>query len=190
MHWQTKGCDFYSRVSVVWLEHAAETTVVWKTDWKAFYRFWCLLTTGLGIHYFGARMKWKYGSRNIYIIKLSLHFCGCQSHSSDPYMPFFNAMVGQEKTCPFSLRRIFSCYRTPFTGIADFSSMKNRIIQLCLDLTTTVQKVSWFLFLFAFQKGGKVGVWGSNVFAVCWVLIGRQVWNCDLSSKLEEVHEG
>ncbi|KFR11902.1 Connector enhancer of kinase suppressor of ras 3, partial [Opisthocomus hoazin] len=30
--------------------------------------------------------------------------------------------------------------RTPFTGIADFSSMKNRIIQLCLDLTTTVQK--------------------------------------------------
>ncbi|XP_074674902.1 connector enhancer of kinase suppressor of ras 3 isoform X1 [Strix aluco] len=32
--------------------------------------------------------------------------------------------------------------RTPFTGIADFSSMKNRIIQLCLDLTTTVQKDS------------------------------------------------
>ncbi|XP_050749804.1 connector enhancer of kinase suppressor of ras 3 isoform X1 [Gymnogyps californianus] len=31
--------------------------------------------------------------------------------------------------------------RTPFTGIADFSSMKNRIIQLCLDLTTTVQKI-------------------------------------------------
>ncbi|NXA39200.1 CNKR3 kinase, partial [Eudromia elegans] len=30
--------------------------------------------------------------------------------------------------------------RAPFTGIADFSSMKNRIIQLCLDLTTTVQK--------------------------------------------------
>ncbi|NXX54424.1 CNKR3 kinase, partial [Scopus umbretta] len=30
--------------------------------------------------------------------------------------------------------------RTPFAGIADFSSMKNRIIQLCLDLTTTVQK--------------------------------------------------
>ncbi|XP_050170695.1 connector enhancer of kinase suppressor of ras 3 isoform X2 [Myiozetetes cayanensis] len=30
--------------------------------------------------------------------------------------------------------------RTPFTGIADFSSMKNRIIQLCLDLTTAVQK--------------------------------------------------
>ncbi|KFP03257.1 Connector enhancer of kinase suppressor of ras 3, partial [Calypte anna] len=30
--------------------------------------------------------------------------------------------------------------RTPFTGIADFSSMKNSIIQLCLDLTTTVQK--------------------------------------------------
>ncbi|NXS53253.1 CNKR3 kinase, partial [Brachypteracias leptosomus] len=30
--------------------------------------------------------------------------------------------------------------RTPFTGIADFTSMKKRIIQLCLDLTTTVQK--------------------------------------------------
>ncbi|OXB83737.1 UNVERIFIED_CONTAM: hypothetical protein H355_013092, partial [Colinus virginianus] len=35
---------------------------------------------------------------------------------------------------------VFSSYRTPFTGIADFSLMKNRIIQLCLDLTTTVQK--------------------------------------------------
>ncbi|XP_065444920.1 connector enhancer of kinase suppressor of ras 3 isoform X1 [Chrysemys picta bellii] len=30
--------------------------------------------------------------------------------------------------------------RAPFTGIADFSATKNRIIQLCLDLTTTVQK--------------------------------------------------
>uniref|UniRef100_A0ACB8GBA1 Connector enhancer of kinase suppressor of ras 3 n=1 Tax=Sphaerodactylus townsendi TaxID=933632 RepID=A0ACB8GBA1_9SAUR len=30
--------------------------------------------------------------------------------------------------------------RTPFTGIADFSTTKNKIIQLCLDLTTTVQK--------------------------------------------------
>ncbi|XP_074846452.1 connector enhancer of kinase suppressor of ras 3 [Carettochelys insculpta] len=30
--------------------------------------------------------------------------------------------------------------RAPFTGIAEFSSTKNRIIQLCLDLTTTVQK--------------------------------------------------
>nr|XP_034964580.1 connector enhancer of kinase suppressor of ras 3 isoform X2 [Zootoca vivipara] len=30
--------------------------------------------------------------------------------------------------------------RTPFTGIADFSVTKNKIIQLCLDLTTTVQK--------------------------------------------------
>ncbi|XP_061480162.1 connector enhancer of kinase suppressor of ras 3 isoform X2 [Rhineura floridana] len=30
--------------------------------------------------------------------------------------------------------------RTPFTGIADFSMTKNKIIQLCLDLTTTVQK--------------------------------------------------
>ncbi|XP_038624999.1 connector enhancer of kinase suppressor of ras 3 isoform X2 [Tachyglossus aculeatus] len=30
--------------------------------------------------------------------------------------------------------------RTPFTGITDFSVTKNKIIQLCLDLTTTVQK--------------------------------------------------
>uniref|UniRef100_A0A8C8EDS4 Connector enhancer of kinase suppressor of ras 3 n=1 Tax=Otus sunia TaxID=257818 RepID=A0A8C8EDS4_9STRI len=45
-------------------------------------------------------------------------------------------------TSPSDLRGIFSCCRTPFTGIADFSSMKNRIIQLCLDLTTTVQKDS------------------------------------------------
>ncbi|XP_051061940.1 connector enhancer of kinase suppressor of ras 3 isoform X2 [Phodopus roborovskii] len=31
--------------------------------------------------------------------------------------------------------------RAPFTGITDFSVTKNKIIQLCLDLTTTVQKV-------------------------------------------------
>uniref|UniRef100_A0AAR2LIB9 Connector enhancer of kinase suppressor of ras 3 n=1 Tax=Pygocentrus nattereri TaxID=42514 RepID=A0AAR2LIB9_PYGNA len=30
--------------------------------------------------------------------------------------------------------------RTPLTGITDFTSTKNRIIQLCLELTTTVQK--------------------------------------------------
>ncbi|XP_016284461.1 connector enhancer of kinase suppressor of ras 3 isoform X2 [Monodelphis domestica] len=30
--------------------------------------------------------------------------------------------------------------RTPFTGITDFSVTKNKIIQLCLDLTTSVQK--------------------------------------------------
>uniref|UniRef100_A0A4W3HSG9 Connector enhancer of kinase suppressor of ras 3 n=1 Tax=Callorhinchus milii TaxID=7868 RepID=A0A4W3HSG9_CALMI len=30
--------------------------------------------------------------------------------------------------------------RTPFTGISDYSGMKNKIIQLCLDLTTTVQQ--------------------------------------------------
>ncbi|XP_060771723.1 CNK3/IPCEF1 fusion protein-like [Neoarius graeffei] len=30
--------------------------------------------------------------------------------------------------------------RTPLTGISDFTSIKNRIIQLCLELTTTVQK--------------------------------------------------
>ncbi|KAK6490175.1 connector enhancer of kinase suppressor of ras 3-like isoform X1 [Huso huso] len=30
--------------------------------------------------------------------------------------------------------------RTPLTGISDFSSTKNKIIQLCLDLTTTVQQ--------------------------------------------------
>ncbi|XP_032506716.1 connector enhancer of kinase suppressor of ras 3 isoform X3 [Phocoena sinus] len=30
--------------------------------------------------------------------------------------------------------------RAPFTGITDFSITKNKIIQLCLDLTTTVQK--------------------------------------------------
>lgn len=30
--------------------------------------------------------------------------------------------------------------RTPFTGVTDFSVTKNKIIQLCLDLTTTVQK--------------------------------------------------
>ncbi|KAM6180759.1 connector enhancer of kinase suppressor of ras 3 isoform 2-T2 [Erethizon dorsatum] len=31
--------------------------------------------------------------------------------------------------------------RAPFTGITDFSVTKNKIIQLCLDLTTAVQKV-------------------------------------------------
>uniref|UniRef100_A0AAZ3NTN4 Connector enhancer of kinase suppressor of ras 3 n=1 Tax=Oncorhynchus tshawytscha TaxID=74940 RepID=A0AAZ3NTN4_ONCTS len=30
--------------------------------------------------------------------------------------------------------------RTPLTGISDFTSTKNRIIQLCLELTSTVQK--------------------------------------------------
>lgn len=30
--------------------------------------------------------------------------------------------------------------RTPLTGISDFSATKNRIIQLCLELTSTVQK--------------------------------------------------
>ncbi|XP_046692590.1 connector enhancer of kinase suppressor of ras 3 isoform X1 [Silurus meridionalis] len=30
--------------------------------------------------------------------------------------------------------------RTPLTGISDFTTIKNRIIQLCLELTTTVQK--------------------------------------------------
>ncbi|XP_069463850.1 connector enhancer of kinase suppressor of ras 3 isoform X1 [Ambystoma mexicanum] len=30
--------------------------------------------------------------------------------------------------------------RTPFSGITDFSATKNKIIQLCLDLTTTVQQ--------------------------------------------------
>ncbi|KAF4071007.1 hypothetical protein AMELA_G00280010 [Ameiurus melas] len=30
--------------------------------------------------------------------------------------------------------------RTPLRGISDFTSIKNRIIQLCLELTTTVQK--------------------------------------------------
>ncbi|XP_069787701.1 connector enhancer of kinase suppressor of ras 3 isoform X1 [Narcine bancroftii] len=32
--------------------------------------------------------------------------------------------------------------RLPFTGISDYSMMKNKIIQLCLDLTTTVQQDS------------------------------------------------
>lgn len=63
--------------------------------------------------------------------------------------------------------------------------MKNRIIQLCLDLTTTVQKVSWFLFLFAFQKGKKGNVWGSNVLAVCRVLIGRQIRKWELTGNFE-----
>lgn len=63
--------------------------------------------------------------------------------------------------------------------------MKNRIIQLCLDLTTTVQKVSWFLFLFAFQKGKKGDVWGSNVLAVCRVLIGRQIWKWELTGNFQ-----
>uniref|UniRef100_A0A8C1PRH4 Cnksr family member 3 n=1 Tax=Cyprinus carpio TaxID=7962 RepID=A0A8C1PRH4_CYPCA len=30
--------------------------------------------------------------------------------------------------------------RSPLTGISDFTSIKNKIIQLCLELTTTVQK--------------------------------------------------
>lgn len=68
--------------------------------------------------------------------------CVDVSYSSHFTMLFLADKVGWEKIGPFSLRGIFSCCRTPFTGIADFSSMKNRIIQLCLDLTTTVQKVS------------------------------------------------
>ncbi|XP_056151332.1 CNK3/IPCEF1 fusion protein-like [Lampris incognitus] len=31
--------------------------------------------------------------------------------------------------------------RTPLTGISDFTATKNKIIQLCLDLTTTVQQI-------------------------------------------------
>ncbi|KAF3844680.1 hypothetical protein F7725_007843 [Dissostichus mawsoni] len=31
--------------------------------------------------------------------------------------------------------------RTPLTGISDFTATKNKIIQLCLELTTTVQQV-------------------------------------------------
>lgn len=34
-----------------------------------------------------------------------------------------------------------SCLRTPLTGISDFTATKNKIIQLCLELTTTVQQV-------------------------------------------------
>lgn len=34
-----------------------------------------------------------------------------------------------------------SIHRTPLSGITDFTTTKNKIIQLCLELTTTVQKV-------------------------------------------------
>lgn len=34
-----------------------------------------------------------------------------------------------------------SARRTPLTGISDFTATKNKIIQLCLELTTTVQQV-------------------------------------------------
>lgn len=39
-----------------------------------------------------------------------------------------------------SLSRFPLC-RTPLTGISDFTATKNKIIQLCLELTTTVQQV-------------------------------------------------
>lgn len=32
--------------------------------------------------------------------------------------------------------------RTPLSGATDFTSTKSRIVQLCLELTSTVQKVS------------------------------------------------
>lgn len=36
---------------------------------------------------------------------------------------------------------LWSACRTPLTGISDFATTKNKIIQLCLELTTTVQQV-------------------------------------------------
>lgn len=113
MYWQTKGCGFYSRVSVIWLEHTSKRTVIWNTDWKVFYRFCCpkLLATGLDIPYFGAWMKWKYGSRNIYIIKLSLHLCGCQSYSSDPYMLF--QCYGSEEDLSLQSKKNFLLLQDP-----------------------------------------------------------------------------
>ncbi|KTG42422.1 hypothetical protein cypCar_00007623, partial [Cyprinus carpio] len=35
---------------------------------------------------------------------------------------------------------VIICKKSPLTGISDFTSIKNKIIQLCLELTTTVQK--------------------------------------------------
>lgn len=49
---------------------------------------------------------------------------------------------------PSFLKECLLLSRAPFTGITDFSVTKNKIIQLCLDLTTTVQKVSTSLLLF------------------------------------------
>lgn len=46
---------------------------------------------------------------------------------------------------------VFSVFlsRSPLTSPKDFTSIKSRIIQLCLELTSTVQKVSeahmWFV---------------------------------------------
>lgn len=58
----------------------------------------------------------------------------------------------QEVCCPVLLHSVTfvvksltltsSVCRTPLTGISDFTSTKNKIIQLCLELTTTVQQVS------------------------------------------------
>lgn len=45
----------------------------------------------------------------------------------------------------FSLFPPLSAGRTPLTGISDFTVTKNKIIQLCLELTTTVQQVCTLL---------------------------------------------
>ncbi|XP_042188981.1 connector enhancer of kinase suppressor of ras 3 isoform X1 [Callorhinchus milii] len=74
--------------------------------------------------------------------------------------------------------------RTPFTGISDYSGMKNKIIQLCLDLTTTV------------QQDCTVFEMEASVFNVCKVLNGicdqtiRSASDPLLSQSacLEEVH--
>lgn len=127
------------------------------------------------------------GQVHLYWKNAALCLYRCWSYSSCSQVVFPTDKGEWEKPGAFCLRGFFPCCRAPFTGIADFSSMKNRIIQLCLDLTTTVQKVSWFLFLFAFQKGRKGDAWGSHVLAVCRMLIGRQMWKWELTWSFEGV---
>ncbi|XP_072542926.1 connector enhancer of kinase suppressor of ras 3 [Salminus brasiliensis] len=59
------------------------------------------------------------------------------SSSSKPPNEFLTAVVELIGTAKSMLAWLD---RTPLTGISDFTSTKNRIIQLCLELTTTVQK--------------------------------------------------
>ncbi|XP_068106180.1 connector enhancer of kinase suppressor of ras 3 [Hyperolius riggenbachi] len=67
----------------------------------------------------------------------SAYYDGTTSYSpSNEFLSSVMEVIGSAKA-------LLECIsRTPFSGITDFSSTKNQIIQLCLDLTTAVQRES------------------------------------------------
>ncbi|KAK1796126.1 hypothetical protein P4O66_009214 [Electrophorus voltai] len=60
---------------------------------------------------------------------------GSSSHKPPEFLTAVVELIGAAKNMLSWLDR------TPLTGISDFTSTKNKIINLCLELTTTVQKV-------------------------------------------------